>query len=136
MVGMAIPGAALRDLLVTQKLTFDQAAKVLGVSRSAVAGKASRMGIGSGRQVGEQTEEGIERLREARAKQTELGKIGGEARGAQQALTSEQVALRKKLERAHKAFKGAKRDTYTETEKPKITLPKLKFMEGPGPEEE
>lgn len=140
MVGMAIPGSALRRLLTVEKLTYDQAAEVLGVSRSAVAGKASRMGISSGRKAGEQTEEGIERLRAARAEQTELGKTGGEASGKarseQVALTTEQKALRERLQKAADAFKGARRDTFSSTEKPKITLPKLKFMEGPGPESE
>ena len=136
MQAMAIPTAVLRDLLVVKKLTYDQAAKLLGVSRSAVAGKAAREGLASGRQAGEQTAEGMARLRESGKRTGGLSNSvpGGQARGAQLQLNAEQRALRARMERVHRAVMSER--PYQQAERPQPSLPKLKFMEGPGPEEQ
>ena len=126
MVGMAIPTNVLHDLLVVQKMTYEQAAKALGVTRQAVAGKAFREGLASGRKQGQQTAEGVERLR---ASGRVHGGRTGPTPGAPK-LTNEQRELQARIQRVHDALSRARPG-----ERPQPSLPKLKFMEGPGPDE-
>lgn len=142
----------LRHLITEKKFTYDQAASHLGVTRNAVAGAASRMGISSGRKHTEFTEEGLARISAARntygfQKGNTIGRenldkgrtseSNRKSAATRNVLSPEELAHKTRLEKAATAFRGLRRGAFAYSdEKKEVSLPKLKFMEGPGPEDE